>query len=935
LNTKIELFYNSITAYDYEIICLSETWLSNKVSSSELFPNNFNVFRCDRDLDATGLKTGGGTLIAVQNNYNAIELDTLTLRNAFPTIDIVCSKIHYNHKFMIIYTLYIPPSVNGHDFELFFDALESFHSNLGVCNVMFCGDFNVPTYCLSNDDDKKSQVINNFNSFFEIKNINNINNKNGRLLDLVLTDIKMSVSLDTSPLVKVDNHHPPLLIEFIFPSSDNASNFNYNNSTTRYNFKRTNFPLLYEKLYNTDWEPLGNSEDVDIMCDEFYKIIDNVFSSCVPTFSNNPTRNYPPWFSEEIINNLKAKETARKNFKKYKLQSYHKKFIELRALVKSQINVAYSDYVQVVENSLVDDPMKFWSYINIKKGKSRIPGVMKYNNRELDNPQSIVDAFSAFFSDVYIQSNINNFSAKNVCPITNTNIIINNVTEEDIINASKKLKDKMTCGIDNCPSFLIKDCIKIFAKPLCKIFNLILANETYPTIWKTTKICPVFKKGDQNVISNYRPISILCNFGKLFEIILYERIYNAVHKCISPHQHGFMSKRSTVTNLSCITQFIADTLDSNGQVDVIYTDIQKAFDQIDHNLLLQKLDAIGLSNPLLKLFQSYLTDRNLFVEYGGYKSHNYAATSGVPQGSNLGPLLFLIFINDLALSLKCNHLLFADDLKIYTSIKDVDDCRLLQTFLNQINDWCLKNRLSLNVSKCTVVSFTKKYNTIIYDYNIDNNNLERHNSFKDLGVIFDSKLSFSEHISHIVSSSSKMLGYCVRNWSSFSNIDTLKLIYFTFIRSKLEYATLIWSPQYRTSINYVESVQRKCLKYFYFRLYGIFPERGSDHNILLQLFNIESLSNRRNCVALSTLYGLVNSKIDSSSLLGHINLCVPRIAARQKQTFNFTTPRTNILSKSPIYTMINLYNTFCNSCDVFSDQEGFIIQTYSEAVRAG
>ncbi|KAK9886313.1 hypothetical protein WA026_015824 [Henosepilachna vigintioctopunctata] len=183
-----------------------------------------------------------------------------------------------------------------------------------------------------------------------------------------------------------------------------------------------------------------------------------------------------------------------------------------------------------------------------------------------------------------------------------------------IIRASKKLKNKFTSGVDHIPSFLVKDCIHSFAKPLSLIFNIILRNILIPKIWKVTKICPVLKSGDAALITNYRPIAILCNFAKIFEIILYDSIYRSVRTLVSPHQHGFMKNRSTVTNLACITHSLSETLNDRGQIDVIYTDIQKAFDQIDHRILLSKLKAIGFSSQLLNLMQSYFSDRFQYVK---------------------------------------------------------------------------------------------------------------------------------------------------------------------------------------------------------------------------------------------------------------------------------------------------------------------------------
>lgn len=393
-----------------------------------------------------------------------------------------------------------------------------------------------------------------------------------------------------------------------------------------------------------------------------------------------------------------------------------------------------------------------------------------------------------------------------------------------------------------------------------------------------------------------------------------------------------MENRSTVTNLTCITQYISNILDKQGQVDVIYTDIQKAFDHVDHFLLLTKLDHLGFSSNMLSLIKSYLMCRRQFVEYGGFRSDEYLATSGVPQGSNLGPLLFLIFINDLSLSLNSHHLLFADDLKIYMEINSINDCICLQNVLNTINQWCSENFLNLNISKCKLLSFHRKQNPLVFHYSLNDNILDKTDKFKDLGVIFDSKFTFSEHITQIIASTSKTLGFFVRNWNCFTNINTLKLLYVTFIRSKLEYCAIIWSPLYQNAICSIESVQRKCLKYMFFKYNGHYPERGFDYYTLLTMFNIDSLHVRRNSAALKFLYKLLHDEADCPLLVEQISFLVPRLETRQQQVFFNRPCRSNVLLRSPLFNMSSLFNKICFSCDIHQDSVGHILSIYKKFV---
>jgi hypothetical protein len=254
-----------------------------------------------------------------------------------------------------------------------------------------------------------------------------------------------------------------------------------------------------------------------------------------------------------------------------------------------------------IECKLSKDPKRFWGYIHQKKGRSRIPGTMHFDDLTLSSPQDIVDAFSSFFNQVYLASDPE--YTKRVVDTNFHNIIsITQIFEEEIISSLKSFKTSMTAGLDGIPSFLLRDCAQIFVTPLFSIFNLIIKSSTFPTVWKQARVSPIFKKGDLSNIEHFRPISIICNFSKILESILYKRIYAGVKNYISPHQHGFVEKRSTLTNLAYFSQYVSEAIDSKYQVDVLYTDFQKAFDQIDHFILLRKLEQFGFDNSYLPYF---------------------------------------------------------------------------------------------------------------------------------------------------------------------------------------------------------------------------------------------------------------------------------------------------------------------------------------------
>lgn len=596
---------------------------------------------------------------------------------------------------------------------------------------------------------------------------------------------------------------------------------------------------------------------------------------------------------------------------------YLLEFRRLRSLIKEQIKAAYNEYITDIQTSIVDDSARFWSFVNSKNRTSRIPGEMHLGDQRLCKPQNIVNSFGEFFSSVYIQS-IPTDHHQPVNNVINEYIpILQPITGQDIMDASKRLKNKMTSGPDQVPSFIVKDCIGAFLKPLLIIFNLCTTMSTVPKLWKRAKVCPIYKSGRRNQIDNYRPISILCNFSKILETILYRRIYMSLRTNIAFEQHGFVNNRSTITNLSCLTQQVSRVLDNQGQVDVVYTDFSKAFDRIDHVVLLRKLRGYGFDASALAFFESYLTDRRQFVCYNGYMSCEYVSTSGVPQGSNLGPLLFLLFINDLNEIIQCGRLLFADDLKIFLQIKSLLDCIRLQQQLDLVQSWCESNRLNLNATKCRVMSYNRKQRPILYPYSVVGEELERPGSLKDLGVIFDPMLTFVEHINKVVLEAGRILGFVVRNCRNFDDSRVFKTLFFSYVRSKLEYASLIWNPYYACHVNNIERIQKRFLKYLTFKLDGVYPERGIEYNALLNRYNFTTLERRRIITSLIFLFKLLRGGIDCPDLLNQINFFVPRLNTRQHLTFLCERARTNVMVKSPLNFMCSNFNVMCGNCDIF------------------
>lgn len=327
----------------------------------------------------------------------------------------------------------------------------------------------------------------------------------------------------------------------------------------------------------------------------------------------------------------------------------------------------------------------------------------------------------------------------------------------------------------------------------------------------------------------------------------------------------------------------------------------------------------GFSKKLLLLFASYFTNRKQYVFYKGSRSAEFLVFSGVPQGSILGPLLFLLFINDIgSIITHSSYLLFADDLKLYRIIKNLADCVLLQIDVNSVANWAKNNCLSFSAPKCNVVSFTRAKQTIIFEYSINDNIFHRFSQIKDLGVTFDSKMTFHQHTNDLCNRAYKLLGFVIRNSRSFQNPLTIRLLYNSLVLSVLESNCIIWAPFEASYILNIERVHKKFLRFLFLRLYGTYPYLYPS-KFILGMTNYHSLETRRCFALLKYFFQLINGLVSNGEILARINLFVPEShsRARHHNILYCRLSRTNLYPNSPVGRAIRYLNILDKNFDIF------------------
>ena len=336
-----------------------------------------------------------------------------------------------------------------------------------------------------------------------------------------------------------------------------------------------------------------------------------------------------------------------------------------------------------------------------------------------------------------------------------------------------------------------------------------------PPIWKTAIIVPVFKKGDPTDVQNYRPISLTCVASKIMERVIVQQMTSYFMKCnlISNSQHGFIVNRSTCTNLlESFNDWTLALQDRTG-ITVVYIDFAKAFDSVPHDKLVHRLKTYGINGQLLLWIKNFLSDRNHCTRVGNVESTILPLLSGVIQGSGIGPLMFVMYINELADILReagVTVRFFADDLKMYARITNCVDVTVMQNALDRLVDWADLWQLQISITKCNSMHIGRQPPFSV-DLKIRDLSLPVVNSCRDLGILVCSSLSHSSHIANIINVASQRSNLILRTFVT-RDIATLKSAFVTYVRPLLEYNSVVWSPQYISDIRALEKVQRRFTK---------------------------------------------------------------------------------------------------------------------------
>ena len=644
-----------------------------------------------------------------------------------------------------------------------------------------------------------------------------------------------------------------------------------------HDFKKADWDGLKTHMKATGDDILSDTTEdtpVDTILLRLTNAIEEGINKFIPTRMTK-TKERPPWISLEIRRLLRKQ---RRLFEKQKGSAYASRasqhYRSLKAFVQRSIRKAYWQYVEGIitskdDNSPADDK-RFWRFIKHQKQEAQGVAPLKKDGKLVDDPsEKAANILNTQFQSVF--STRNPLSLKALCTRA-TNFIKPdgtpnetpqmppiNITEEGVRRRLKGLNAHKAAGPDNIKPIVLKELADIIAPVVTRLYRASLKQAKTPDAWKEAHVTPVFKKGEKYKAVNYRPVSLTCILCKQMEHILSSHIMEHLNTnhLLYDKQHGFCSKLSCETQLLEFTSDVLKAVQDKKQCDTVVMDFSKGFDKVSHDRLIYKLDRAGIDLHTRNWIKSFLSGRSQKVVVDGVTSESVPVTSGVPQGSVLGPILFLIFINDMPQYTKHSQVrLFADDTIVYLTVTAVDDCEKLQEDLKRLEKWEEEWQMEFHPAKCNVLRITRKKSRVMYRYTLHDHILEEVPSDKYLGITISNDMSWNKHIDQTSSKANRKLGFLRRNIKTRDQALKEKA-YNTIVRPTVEYCSTVWDPYYKTQADTIEKVQRRAARWVTGRFHN--TSHVSD---MLQHLGWRDLNQRRVDSRLCMLYKIRQGLVD-------------------------------------------------------------------------
>ena len=830
-----------ILQHDYcaDVVCITETWGSG-ISDAELSIRGFNMYRSNRND-----RGGGGVIIFVRADLASTVADV----DLSSYDDIIgCSICLWGGKRLLVLCSYRAdsnsPDQNSALFQIISDLSTSPYSH-----IILTGDFNYrqidwnlyvwPALC-----DPFMNAISESGLFQHVERSTRL----GSVLDLVFSNEEHIVSN-----VNVNagiSDHDSVTFDVICKSTNlspaKAVRYkctNWSNFRGELIKRLKHFPLMADSPI-PKWVFLR-----DLLIELYHKYSVKV--------SNSELKNRPAYADAECWSAIKSRNNAYRSYQRHRSHTTWLNYQAKCAIAQKLCNRNVRRHEERIASSVNSAPKRFWSYAKSKMSvRPTITAISSPSGEKVCNPKLCADMFNSYFASVFTQENLHDPLPS--CP-DKTGESISHVTFtcRAVKERLSKAKKHATPGPDSISNFMMLQCGDALVPYLVIIFQHIFDTGIVPTDWKEAIVSPVHKKGPLDAPSNFRPISLTSCVSKLMEAVIRDHVvqFATNQKLLNYSQFGFVKGKSCVLQLLDFLDNVTHALNDGDCFDCVYMDFAKAFDKVPHRRLFLKLYAYGIRGNLLRFIEALLLDRTQRVVVHGHLSDSVPVTSGVPQGSVLGPTLFLFYIDDIDDCASCNVWKFADDTKLAQRIvrEDPEAGRLvLQNSLDQAWKWVKLWESKFNVDKFVVLHFGRKNPGL--DYFMNGTPLPASQRQKDLGVWLSNDLKPSFHIREVSATCYKIL-HIIRRSFSLNNQMVFLMLYKSLIRQRLEFASSSWSPYYVKDIDQIEKVQRFATR--------MIPScHGMTYEERLCFLQLQTLKTRRLRSDLILLYqmcyGLVN-----------------------------------------------------------------------------
>ena len=818
LNTNFQALdlYLSQLEVKFDIIAITETWFSQSTAA-----NVFNIKGYELKYVSRNVGRGGGVALYVNSSLKCktIENKCICVDGNFECITVELSV--NGSKNIILACVYRKPGGNINEFS---DKLEEMFSNLKNKVLYICGDFNIDLLKEQNHSQTKYFIDTMFSMglYPLITKPSRIAGQSTTLIDNIFTNELQHKSTSGILLNDITDHFPVFMLYEYRVKREQDCLVSY-----RRLMDGDSVRLLNDVLQAETWDKVYSQNDVDSSYEYFLQTLESHLEKCCPMstkYVNNNKKN-KPWITKGLVNACKKKNRMYVTALKSKLKEDDEKYKVYKNKLTKILRAAEKSYYNKQLEEQKFNIKGTWKILNeVLRGSSstsKIPDVFLEDSNEIKDKKDIADGFNNFFVNVgpnlakTIQAPAN-MSVNDYLPDPNVNtMFLDPVTEQEVVELVKKFSNKTSLDCHGISMLLIKQILTHIVKPFTHICNLSFEIGIFPDLMKMAKVLPIFKSGKNNIYTNYRPVSLLPQFSKILEKLFNNRMDKFLNKynIISENQYGFRENRSTNLALMELIEDLTQSLDNQEHTIGVFIDLKKAFDTIDHKILLQKLYNYGLRGKSNDWIRSYLKNRKQYVKIEECKSELMDVVCGVPQGSILGPKLFIIYINDMIKTSKLlKFILFADDTNIFCSGKDVNELsKLVTRELDKLKNWFATNKLSLNVTKTNFMLFSRNADAVDIEVKIDDVIVNRVDATKFLGVVIDDKLTWKKHIETVKSKVSKSI-FLLNRAKYVLSYDAMLILYNSIVLPHLTYCCEIWGNTYETRWKGLFILQKRAMR---------------------------------------------------------------------------------------------------------------------------